>query len=69
MFDVVIVGGGISGLYLYSNLIDKTKNIILLEQNSYYGGRIYQHNEKINNIEISIPAGAARFNTNLQMSI
>lgn len=64
MFDVVIVGGGISGLYLYSNLIDKTKNIILLEQNNYYGGRIYQHNEKINNIEISIPAGAARFNKN-----
>ena len=64
MFDVIIVGGGISGLYLYSNLIDKTKNMILLEQNNYYGGRIYQHNEKINDIDISVPAGGARFNKN-----
>ena len=64
MYDVIIVGGGISGLYLYSNLIDKTKNMILLEQNNYYGGRIYQHNEKINDIDISVPAGGARFNKN-----
>lgn len=64
MLDVVIVGGGISGLYLYSNLIDKSSNILLLEQNNYYGGRIYQFNEKINNIDVSVPAGAARFNKN-----
>ena len=70
MYDTVIVGGGISGLYTYMRLIDeqiKTKsreNILLVEQNEYFGGRILQVNEDLNGIHYSFPAGAARFNRN-----
>ena len=64
MYDLIIVGGGISGLYLYYKLIHKSKKILLLEKNAVFGGRIYQHNEKVNNTELSFPAGAARFNKN-----
>ena len=31
MYDLIIVGGGISGLYLYYKLIHSGKKIILLE--------------------------------------
>ena len=62
-YDYVIIGGGISGLYMYMKLImTKGSNIkiLLLEKNKYFGGRIYQHNDK--RYGISYPAGAARFN-------
>lgn len=64
MYDLIIVGGGISGLYLYYKLLNTGKNIILLEKNDRYGGRILQHTEKINGEMYSFPAGAARFNSN-----
>ena len=60
MYDHVIVGGGISGLYMYTQLLKKTNNILLLEKNQYLGGRIYQHHED----NIQFPGGAARFNKN-----
>ena len=47
MYDYVIVGGGISGLYMYMNLLQKTYNICLLEKNDYFGGRIKQCKDKI----------------------
>ena len=47
-YDIIIIGGGISGLYNYTQLIDKNKKIILLERNNYYGGRIFQINDKVN---------------------
>jgi len=64
MYDYVIIGGGISGLFMYSQLIKKTKNILLLERNKRFGGRILQHEEVYKNKQVSIPAGAARFNKN-----
>ena len=64
MYDIVIVGGGISGLYMYYKLLPNTKNILLLEKNRSFGGRIYQHEEKFNGEMLSFPAGAARFNKN-----
>ena len=64
MYDYVIVGGGISGLYMYMNLLQKTSNICLLEKNDYFGGRIKQCNDKISGKNISFPEGAARFNNN-----
>ena len=60
MYDFIIIGGGISGLYMHMKLLDKTKNIVLLEQYNNFGGRIYQYNDKTYNV--SFPAGAARFN-------
>ena len=63
-YDIIIIGGGISGLYNYKQLINTNKKIILLEKNKYYGGRIFQVNDKIDSQEFSFPAGAARFNLN-----
>jgi monoamine oxidase len=36
MYDTIIIGGGISGLYCALHL----ENVLLLEQNDYWGGRI-----------------------------
>jgi len=66
MFDYIIIGGGISGLYNYIKLIEKDENlkIKLFEKNDYFGGRIRQHNEYYLGHEYSFPCGAARFNIN-----
>jgi hypothetical protein len=41
MFEYVIIGGGIAGLYAYDKLLEQGyRNIILLEANNYVGGRI-----------------------------
>ena len=58
MYDYFIVGGGISGLYMYMKLHEQSDNIMLVEQSDYFGGRIYQYHDN----KISFPAGAARFN-------
>jgi monoamine oxidase len=63
-YDIIIIGGGISGLYNYLQLLKKNKKVILLEKNDYYGGRIFQVNDKIDSQHFSFPAGAARFNVN-----
>ena len=58
MYDYFIVGGGISGLYMYMKLHEQSDNIMLVEESDYFGGRIYQYHDN----EISFPTGAARFN-------
>jgi hypothetical protein len=66
MYDYVIIGGGISGLYNYIKLHEKNHHhkIRLLEKNDYFGGRIKQHEELYKGNHYSIPCGAARFNSN-----
>ena len=66
MYDYVIIGGGISGLYIYYKMINSSSNynIKLLEKNDYFGGRILQCNYKVLNHSYTFPAGAARFNVN-----
>jgi hypothetical protein len=67
-YDYIIVGGGIAGIYLCYNIVKKCKTakktptILLIEKEDYFGGRIKQINKKVNNIDYSFPAGAARFN-------
>ncbi len=58
VYDIIIIGGGISGLYNYLHLIHKKEKILLLEKNNYYGGRILE----VYDNSYSFPAGAARFN-------
>ena len=64
MNDIVIIGGGISGLYTYHKLIKKNSNlkIILFEKNNYFGGRILTIHKKINGEKYQFEAGAGRFN-------
>lgn len=66
MYDIIIIGGGISGLYTYMRLIQNNPNlkIRLIEKNNRLGGRIYQYEEELLNETYSFPAGAARFNIN-----
>lgn len=60
--DLVIIGGGISGLYTLYKIIQKNKNkkelhISLYEKNNYFGGRIYTEFYK----KFKFETGAARF--------
>jgi hypothetical protein len=54
MYDTIIVGGGIAGLYCAMNI----KNHLLLECNDYLGGRIFTHKEP------KYESGAGRYNAN-----
>ena len=62
IYDYVIVGGGIAGLYSAFLLLQKNRNtkILLLERDTYLGGRI----KTIRTNELTFEAGAGRFNQN-----
>ena len=64
MYDVIIVGGGISGLYMSKLLSNKYPDyrICVLEQSDYFGGRIKQETATTYQGEVSFPSGGARFN-------
>lgn len=61
-YDLVIIGGGISGLYTLYKLGKKYPRlkILLLESNERYGGRIYSHKESIDGQEYIMDLGAGR---------
>jgi monoamine oxidase len=67
IYDIIIIGGGISGLYTAYKLLQKNnkKNdnkklkILILEKNNYLGGRIKTYRTSKNSWE----EGAGRFNT------
>jgi protoporphyrinogen oxidase len=62
MYDYIIIGGGITGLYL--NYLLKNKNTLLLEKNNYLGGRAIEEN--FHNTTIKLGAGiGALHNKNL----
>ena len=68
LYDYVIIGGGISGLYIYLQLLNntKTKNkkILLLEKNPHLGGRIYTDKVTVERKNYFFEAGAGRFGDN-----
>jgi Flavin containing amine oxidoreductase len=59
-YDIIIVGGGIAGLYKAYNILKKKPNtsVLLLEATNRLGGRIYTYHD---NTYKSIEAGAGRF--------
>ena len=59
-YDLVIVGGGISGLFLAYKLSETNLKILLLEKEKNLGGRIHT----IKKENYSYECGAARFNEN-----
>ena len=61
-YDIVIIGGGISGIYLMYQLIETHKNlkVLLLESNERFGGRVYTHYEMIDGKEYVVDLGAGR---------
>ena len=65
---LLIVGGGISGLYCYYKLLKERKinpkNSVLFEKYSTLGGRIQTKKIKKNNIIHSFEGGAGRFSSN-----
>lgn len=59
MYDIIIIGGGISGLNTALNL-SKNKKVLLCEKNNSFGGRIYTDKFLINKEKYSLEAGAGR---------
>tara|TARA_B100001769_G_C22107354_1_gene598366 strand:+ start:285 stop:1544 length:1260 start_codon:yes stop_codon:yes gene_type:complete len=55
-YDIIIIGGGISGLYC-AHKLSKNNKVALFDERSYIGGRIYTHPK-------GYEVGAARFNNN-----
>ena len=62
MYDFIILGGGISGLYTAYKLHHKhpRKTILILEKEGYLGGRVYTFHNKY----MDVDAGAGRFSKN-----
>ena len=64
-YDIIILGGGIAGIYTLYNLIKnplfKNKKILLLEKTERLGGRVYSINPYKNHPEDIIEGGAGRF--------
>jgi protoporphyrinogen oxidase len=55
--DVIIIGAGISGLYLATQLVKRNKNVLLIEKSNRIGGRIYT--KKV--LDFTYESGAVRF--------
>jgi len=60
IYDIIIIGGGISGLNCSLRLLKENYNILLLDERNYIGGRILTYYEKNYKYEL----GAGRFNNN-----
>ena len=60
MYDFIIIGGGISGLYIGNHLKKKKENFLIIEGKMRIGGRI----KTINYEDYNYEAGAYRFTKN-----
>ena len=70
-YDIIIIGGGIAGLYTQYKLLQKKHGIkiLLIEKNNRMGGRIYTYKTNIKGKNYSMEAGAGRFNDNHKLLI
>ena len=66
MYDIIIVGGGIAGLYTTYKLLleNPSYKILVIEKNNYLGGRIKTFYKTINNHNFVFEEGAGRLNKN-----
>ena len=60
IYDYIIIGGGVSGLYLTYKLMGSGKDILLLESSGRLGGRISTNDKK----NFQVERGAARISEN-----
>lgn len=62
LYDIIIIGGGIAGIYTMYNLVKKYPklNVLLLEKNNRFGGRIYTYCETVDNVNYCMDFGAGR---------
>jgi len=61
-YDIIIIGGGISGLYMAYKCLQKHKTVLIIEKEDRLGGRIYTKQLGIDNIHYD--AGAGRISNN-----
>jgi hypothetical protein len=61
-YDIVIIGGGIAGVYTMYNLKKNYPNlkVLLLEKANRFGGRVYSFHKKLNNQDYIMDLGAGR---------
>ena len=59
IYDYIIVGGGISGLYMAYQLSKTDKSILIVESTNRWGGRLFTQSEKGSQFEL----GAARISS------
>lgn len=66
IYDIIIIGGGISGLNTFYQLKKRNPNIniLLLEKNPDLGGRIQTYRKSLNGENYQFEEGAYRFNQN-----
>jgi monoamine oxidase len=71
IYDIIIIGGGISGLYSAYKLLKKNNKlrVLVLEKWGNLGGRIQSFKGNINNTEYQFEEGAGRFNENHKLLI
>ena len=67
-FEIVVIGGGISGLYLAYKLQYNYK-ILLIEKSNYLGGRIHTYVCNVENKKCRYEAGAGRIASNHKLML
>ena len=62
--EIIIVGAGITGLYLQNRLLKKGIKANIIEKNDYIGGRLITYKTKVKGTEYSMECGGARYSKN-----
>lgn len=63
VYDVIIVGGGIAGLYMAYKCIQNNMTILVIEKNNTYGGRIQTKYKKGFTHDLQYECGPARISS------